>query len=136
MRNGSILNIRHLVIGKSFSRIVIALKNVSFFFFYLHRLEDVYLGMVAKRLNITIQNYVSYYLLQMPPWEMREKSIEEKTRLFSKTNVANVYFLYETNGKLENFSQQWIRLTKWSLTFVNMIDTTYYFSAISIHFFC
>ncbi len=40
MRNGSILITRHFVIGKSFFRIAVALKNVSFFFFYLQRLED------------------------------------------------------------------------------------------------
>ena len=58
-------------------------------------MEDIYLSMLASRLNVSIQNYRSHYLSQMPPWDCMDKSIDEKTSLLLKSNITNVYFLYE-----------------------------------------
>ena len=58
-------------------------------------MEDIYLSMLASRLNVSIQNYRSHYLSQITPWDFLDKSIDEKTSLLSKSNIADVYFLYE-----------------------------------------
>jgi len=58
-------------------------------------MEDIYIAMLANRLKVSIQDYRSHYLSQMPPWDFMDKSIDEKTSLLLKSNITNVYFLYE-----------------------------------------
>jgi hypothetical protein len=58
-------------------------------------MEDIYIAMLANRLKVSIQDYRSHYLSQMPPWDFMDKLIDEKTSLLLKSNISNVYFLYE-----------------------------------------
>jgi hypothetical protein len=58
-------------------------------------MEDIYIAMLANRLKVSIQDYRSHYLSQMAPWDFMDKSIDEKTSLLLKSNISNVFFLYE-----------------------------------------
>ena len=74
-------------------------------------MEDVYLGMIIKRLNVSIQNYMSHCLAQRPPWDIKDKPVEEKTALLLNSDIANIFFLYEGNHL--NFNHYWnILVTK------------------------
>ncbi len=66
-------------------------------------MEDIYLSMVAKRLSVVLQNYATHFLSELPSWELRDKTIDEKTALLLKSNISDIYFLYEVN----HFSHFW-----------------------------
>ena len=66
-------------------------------------MEDIYLSMLAKRFNVSIQNYRSHYLSQITPWDFLDKPIDDKTSHLLKSNIADVYFLYEE----KNFKHFW-----------------------------
>ena len=61
------------------------------------RLEDVYIGMIAKRLNTPIRNYAPHYILD------RDASVKDKTNLLARIKITDIYFLYEP----EHFSYYW-----------------------------
>ena len=66
-------------------------------------MDDVYLGMLATRLNVVLNNYKSHFLSEMPSWDLRQKTLDEKTALLLKSNISDVYFLYEA----DHFNHFW-----------------------------
>ena len=60
-------------------------------------MDDVYLGMLAKRLNVVLNNYKSHFLSEIPSWDLSKKTLDEKTALLLTSNISDIYFLYEAN---------------------------------------
>ena len=83
----------------------IILKNVFLFLLLKNkRLEDVYMGMLAKRLKTSINNYSIHYM----GLNVRELPTMEKTRLLTPAKTEETFFLYEKG----NFSYFWNIFTK------------------------
>jgi hypothetical protein len=61
------------------------------------RLEDVYIGLIARELKTPIRNYAERYLFN------RNGAKEAKTLHLSRIKVTDLYFLYEAN----HFSHFW-----------------------------
>ena len=66
-------------------------------------MDDVYLGMLATRLNVVLNDYKSHFLSELPSWDLKQKTLGEKTALLLKSNITDIYFLYEVN----HFSHFW-----------------------------
>ena len=61
------------------------------------RLEDVYIGLIARELKTPIRNYAPHYIIDR--WGAKEA----KTLHLSRIKVTDIYFLYEA----EHFSHFW-----------------------------
>ncbi len=55
------------------------------------RLEDVYIGLIARELKTPIRNYAERYLFD------RNGAKEAKTLHLARIKVTDLYFLYEAN---------------------------------------
>ena len=66
-------------------------------------MDDVYLGMMANRLNVVLKNYKSHFLSELTSWDLKQKTLGEKTALLLKSNITDIYFLYEA----DHFNHFW-----------------------------